>query len=1842
MRKSSKRFLVFLLSIVMCLNTFAMDARAGELVDGGEISYSIDDTEFAEDTDAPEIGDDVSDNEDAEAVSENDSDNSESEDVSDNDASDISGNEDVDISGNDLSDNDLSGNDLSGNDVSENDFDIEEDLSDVFYRDLTAEEIAEKASMAGTLTALDGAVEGIDYVSDQVFAVADTEEEAVLIGEAYAEATGLEVELVSYQDEVAVYNLSGDVELKGFDDFNRVESVAVVAADEDNNLPVLVPNFYEHIESVGDGMFTFQEHYDDPFLDWDGTYWNYYQWYHEKIDDKFVWSAMECGELTSRRAVTVAVIDSGMDYNHADFAGAIYTDGSGKKIFKDYVSTSATAASDPNGHGTNVAGIIGSTAENGIGGRGVAAGVKLISVRTMDAKGSGTQANIISGINWCKNNKTAYNIKIVNMSLGGYNYTPEYDRAVQDAYDAGLMIIAAAGNESTDGDHYPSSFNNVVCVAALNSDYKRAAFSNFGPKVDIAAPGGEFKPDRTASGFAVEEVLWSTGPSGNSRCDYVDGQYYVGMQGTSQATPVVSACAALIFAYYNDPYGRALTPAFVETRLKETATKIKTDKPCGVGCVNIANALGISTVVAAPTPSYENKSVLALNTNLYFSLPLDFCYDDALIFYTTDGKTPSPMDYYNGRGTTQIYDGSVFLTGPGKVTVKAVTYLYGKTSPVVTYNYTFDDKKVSSVMVSAPNGYANVGVGKKLNLQLVVLPKTAKNKKVNWTSSDTTVAKVSSTGQVTGLAEGTVTITATSAENSAKFAAISVTVTPAATQVVIGNTASIDGVSTSISDEIVLELGQTCVLNNKAYPEKAAQKFILSSSNTKVATVSSDYNSITAVKSGTATITVTAGDGSGVKATIKVKVITPVTSLSIYPKNFNANVGAGKKINMLASFNYGLSAPDNKKLIWSSSNTSYATVDANGVVTGKPVNGMTAVTIKAASAENPSIYDTYTVYVYPLITGFTYYSGAQYGLEGPVGAAGNLTDFFSAYGKTTYGSTTSSVCTSFTFSSSNPGVVSIDSTTGFFRSVKTGSAKLTAKAMDGSGKSVSINFRILPEDGQLSLKVPVTNPVLYPGKSVSYTALGLPKGYKGFLIPQGCSSSYYKNATKYDTGKYVSASGMKISGGTNLKYVTPGTVETVTLGYSYTTRYGRYSYTSYNSTGLSGKIELYPAGTTSIYFDSWYADNDLLAYVSTGSYKTTIDKGDCITVFPESMPYNACQKYYTYKSSNEKVVKVDTEGNIVAVGGGTATVTVTAGDGSNKTAKIAVTVKQDVTSISVASKTGNFYVASGKSIQLTATTNADATNKKMIWSSSDPTVATVDSNGKVTAKTNITTRKSILVTATAADGSGEYERVYVYVAPQVTAFYPVSVGGEKVTSVTAEVGGGTLSYPVTFVAANTSYCPVSITTSNAKVATATYTSQTLKITPKGTGSCTIKLTALDGTGKTASVSVKIVKKITSLSIAAKGVPTYKSNTVDTVVGKAFTMTATTNSDASVKKVKWTTSNPAVCSIDASGKIKALSVGSCTISAKADDGFSAVGSNSVTIVVKENPIATVKLSDVSVDANAYATALTTKIGTSTQGTISKTKTFKVQVLNKEGSTYGCSQHVVVSSSKPDVATASWNESTGQITVQGLKAGSSVITVTSADGANKSAKITVTVVNPVKKMSITSANSYYYVAQGYKLKLLANTNEDATNKKLKWSVTSGDTWATVDQSGVLTAKASGSTAIQSVEVKAEATDGSGVYKTILVNIYPLVTPSWSADSQTIKKGRTATVTITNPSAAPQYYQVTYNTGYGRVEYYSRSSTKTVLKVYGTKAGKITLTAAATDGSGRKFTYVINVTD
>lgn len=270
-------------------------------------------------------------------------------------------------------------------------------------------------------------------------------------------------------------------------------------------------------------------------------------------------AAPEVWKYTRGEGVTVAILDTGVDYNHPDLASNIM-DG------VNFTSSDQRDFMDRNGHGTHVAGIV-AGADNGQGIVGIAPRARILIVKVLGDNGSGSLEAIQRGLVYA-----AERADIISMSLGTDDVPPE---SFHDAFryivgQKGCLVVAAAGNEAGPVN-YPAAYDEVISVAALSPSLNPAGFSNRGEQNEVAAPGVN---------------IVSTYPGGK----------YAILSGTSMATPIVTGVLALGLSYLRKQRpGEEIRPAVIRQMLSQASVdlgKVGRDEQYGFGLINALRLVG--------------------------------------------------------------------------------------------------------------------------------------------------------------------------------------------------------------------------------------------------------------------------------------------------------------------------------------------------------------------------------------------------------------------------------------------------------------------------------------------------------------------------------------------------------------------------------------------------------------------------------------------------------------------------------------------------------------------------------------------------------------------------------------------------------------------------------------------------------------------------------------------------------------------------------------------------------------------------------------------------------------------------------------------------------------------------------------------------------------------------------------------------------------------------------------------------------------------------------------------------------------------------------------------------
>lgn len=296
----------------------------------------------------------------------------------------------------------------------------------------------------------------------------------------------------------------------------------------------------------------------------DPAYTAGYQWDISRIKAPAAW------DRANGSGSRVAVLDTGFDTSHPDLRGQIVWQW-------DFFGGDSNAAPDygwaGHEHGTHVAGTVAAATNNGTGVAGTAPRAQIFAAKVCGPMWSSKDGQykvlcdsqaVVNALDYFARYASTSSIKAANLSLGGPGYWAEYERAVNNAWNSGIVVVAAAGNEAQKGNPviYPAAFQRAIAVANTNSNDYWSSTSSYGSYVDVAAPGSN---------------IWSTYPGGK----------YGYMSGTSMAAPHVAGLAALLGS-------QGLNKDWIRYRIEATATDLGTagkDQFYGYGRINAQAAV---------------------------------------------------------------------------------------------------------------------------------------------------------------------------------------------------------------------------------------------------------------------------------------------------------------------------------------------------------------------------------------------------------------------------------------------------------------------------------------------------------------------------------------------------------------------------------------------------------------------------------------------------------------------------------------------------------------------------------------------------------------------------------------------------------------------------------------------------------------------------------------------------------------------------------------------------------------------------------------------------------------------------------------------------------------------------------------------------------------------------------------------------------------------------------------------------------------------------------------------------------------------------------------------------
>lgn len=1169
---------------------------------------------------------------------------------------------------------------------------------------VSSEEMEDKLALIdhGVDDSFERLKEGEDYAKQEVFFTTDDEEYARTVAEAYNGS------LKWYAYGVAVISLSQD----GI----SVEEAVNAGMDTGLNLPPVEPNYIIHTEpeeemtyygslsEITDAAVSTRQSYDsvvgtyanDPFLKPTSQS---YQWFHDMIKTYAAW-----GVTTGKASIKVAVLDSGVS-DHEEFGDRLtkYTL-TGIKDFKPY---------DDSGHGTNVAGIIAAGINNGKGGVGVAPNVSILGIPVFDENAgpgmSSFLATVVAATKYVGGTSpSSRKADIINMSLGyQYSYSVEWEKAIALARENGVTIVASAGNKAENGLQYPAAYNGVIAVAAVYPDGKRTGFSNFGSYVDIAAPGYK---------------MWSTWNRSQSNKDAIiytntDGttyKLYGSMSGTSQASPVVAGACAL----YMSAAGH-VDPDTMEKVLRKSVQKAGSSG-IGTGIIDVSKMFSVDRTPPVVTFATGSDGMVPYTGSITMKAADGITSAAGItglggkIVYTVNGKNPAILNGEVTRG--EVYSTSIkasdiltkYNIKPGsKVTIKAaIVSGMGVLSNVKTVSFKIADQATKVTIEPVPvNGIA---AGGSYRFSASVTPANASGK-VTWSivSKSETLKGTrldAKTGQLTTKAgqTGTVTVMCTAQAGSKPTATTTLKITEAlkAKKVILDKkTLSLEH-STSGSSATV----KVSTVTDTAGKEinTATLKYKWTSSNPKVATVSTSTSgtvTVTATGKGKARITCKVLDGSNITAVCTVTVRQLVTSVNITGNKYAIK---GKSTTYKAK-----ATPknaNNKKLTWKlQSPVEGVTINPKtGKVTVSSGCTATGFTVVATSTDGGNASASYLVYIRSKTKSLAIAAQTSYDADvmnakltksgslksmrmytvdigGKSGAENVIT--LRADTKTVDGSTVNNNTGMVRWSTSKASVVRItgntEGRTVNLTALKPGTARITARSLDGSGKKSTVTIKVITPASDISV-LPVNGQLFVAagGSASNRFKLGTLHGKPSVRKVKWDYSIVAINTSTFDqetgTGATENSYVTQMAKRYKLVSVKNGKIKVSKYYPSLILAYGEYGIkavaTTTDGTGLSAASYFVVRSKQAGGMKAVFTESGRKV---TGTVRVNLGEKNALSGITIIGAYDQIQT----TSSNPKVISayVDEQSNSVValpLKTGTATVTFKANDGSGRKCKV--------------------------------------------------------------------------------------------------------------------------------------------------------------------------------------------------------------------------------------------------------------------------------------------------------------------------------------------------------------------------------------------------------------------------------------------------------------------------------------------------------------------------------------------------------------------------------------------
>lgn len=952
---------------------------------------------------------------------------------------------------------------------------------------------------------------------------------------------------------------------------------------------------------------------------------------------------------------------------------------------------------------------------------------------------------------------------------------------------------------------------------------------------------------------------------------------------------------------------------------------------------------------------------------------------------------------------------------------------------------------VKSVAISGQKTVLKVG--DKDYPKVTILPETATNQNVVWSSKNTNVATVSSTGQVQAVGVGKTTITVAAEENATIFDIYVLEVKAA-----YNDETAVESVRIT-NKKADMRAGEILPLAYEVLPATATNKAVSwSSSDTAVAKID-EHGVVTAVAKGECTITILSDEDYSITDSYKLKVSGYVYPTSISCWVTETPVVMSETKNYYMAYAMWPADVSNTKVIWTSSDTSVATINAeNGTMR---VHKLGKTIITARSELDPEVYGQYVINVYNKpITALTIQGKGQMAV-GEVQTLIAVVDPADATDQ------------SLVWRTSDANIASIDST-GIVRAISPGNVEITVEASANSSISAKKTIVITAQNVNISSIYLTGRTQLEVGDESTLTAHIIPENATNQLL--WWDSDNYSVATVDQTGKVTAH-----TAGTAIisAIATDGTL---VRGKAEVMVKGGVTHVNKISVASNTSVVLYPGAKYYSTYEIWPASADdktvswkssdakvatidattgIVTAVATGNaiitatsnddsnlsdaYELYVKKavnqatkvavygkpsmgiGETYAMAYELWPVDADIKTVYWVSTNTNVATVNEYGVVTAVSEGSTFIRAIATDGSNQSGEFRVNVSKTSNKVtrvkiygsSTLSKDAVDYLA----YEIWPVTASD---KTVSWKSSNTKVATVNEYGVVSAVSAGTTT----ISATANDGSNETDSYILTVTGASVKVSALAIHGNSTMT------KGTIQYlayeawPV-----NADNKAVTWKSSDAKVATVNTENGT--VTAIDAGTVTITATAIDGSGVSTTfalsvTSAPLTQKVTALAI--HGSSTMKLSNVQYLAYEAWPISATD------KTVTWSSSNKAVATVDADhGIVTAKALGTTVITATANDGSGVKATYNITV--------------------SNSTTLVTALAIHGKATMEKNA---LQYMAYEAWPVTADDKTV-SWTSSDPTVISVNAENGTVTA--LNTGDAIITITANDGSGKTATFAI---------------------------------------------------------------------------------------------------------------------------------------------------------------------------------------